>query len=304
MKKPVGIFLGSKEFGFEILKSILKANVNRDWVVLCPDDTKDDLSCLEFFQNLASQHELPIKILSSNAELLNHIDHFEPDIMFVCGYYRIISCEIISRFKKGVLGIHNSLLPKYRGGSPLVWQIINNEAFLGSTLFQFDDGTDSGPIIHQIKIPNSSTMTIDQASKKIKNEWVNELPVVLEQYVNGSVVSVSQNNSQASYCAQRVEDDGLIDWSKEAKFIDRFIRAQSHPYPCAHIIYRGEVLKIISHQIDDRIIYGISGQVFEVSDNGVSICCGDNSLIKVETIEINGQIVSAQKILNSRNIRL
>ena len=187
MKKPIGFFLGSKIFGFEIFKSILKADVNRSWVILCPDDANDERSRLNLFQSLSSQHELPLKLLSSSAQLSDYVDDFEPDIMFVCGYYRIISSEIISKFEKGVLGLHNSLLPKYRGGSPLVWQMINNEEYLGSSLFQFDEGTDSGPIIHQVKIANSSTMTIEQASEKIQNTWLSELPNVLEQYLAGAL---------------------------------------------------------------------------------------------------------------------
>jgi len=135
-----------------------------------------------------------------------------------------------------VWGIHNSLLPKYRGGSPLVWQVINREKVLGSTFFKFLDGMDEGAILDQVSIKNTSNLTIADAGNSIELEWIKKLPKIWKNFCDGRLVAKDQNHKEVTYCAQRQEFDGEINWQNHASSIDAFIRAQEHPYPRAFFL--------------------------------------------------------------------
>ncbi|MDA7546839.1 formyltransferase family protein, partial [Alphaproteobacteria bacterium] len=201
-------------------------------------------------------------------------------------------------------GVHNSLLPKYRGGSPLVWQLINREKVIGSSFFKFSSGMDDGVILDQVKIENAETMTIGEASDSLEQAWISKVPNIWKSFCKGSINPVTQNNNEASYCAQRQESDGLIDWARNAKDVDAFIRAQDVPYPRAFFKLDEKIVRVVKHSLDARKIYGTCGQVFQIIDNRAVICCGDSTAIQISKVLIDGKVVDASQILNSIKIRL
>ena len=130
-------------------------------------------SCFSEFQDYAKLNDIDLIIVNSPQMIEQYVLDVKPEIMVVCGYYRILSSRLIEKVKLGVWGIHNSLLPKYRGGSPLVWQLINKEKVIGSSFFKFSNGMDDGTILKQFKIDNSDSMTIGEASDRIERAWTN-----------------------------------------------------------------------------------------------------------------------------------
>ena len=103
---------------------------------------------------------------------------------------------------------------------------------------------------------------------------------------------------------KRQDSDGPINWKLDAKDIDAFIRAQDAPYPMAFFKLHKKIVRIVSHSIDTREIYGICGQVFQITDKSAVICCGGNTAIKVSKVLIDGSTFDASDILNSIKIRL
>merc|ERR1711991_1085111 len=160
--------------------------------------------------------------MSSPESVSELAKHYLPDVMIVCGYYRILPSSMFKFVSKGVWGIHNSLLPEYRGGSPLVWQIINEERLLGSSFFRFADGMDDGPVLAQVNISNEHKLTISDASDRIENEWLKRIPNLWSDFCNDRLYPQEQDHSKATYCAQRQEYDGVIDWRNHAGTIDAF----------------------------------------------------------------------------------
>ena len=264
------IFLGSKKFGLNLFKALYEADPTINWTVLCPPDLNDMRTYFSEFQDYAKLKDIDLLTATSPAMVEQYALDNKPDVMIVCGYYRILSAELLENVKLGVWGIHNSILPKYRGGSPLVWQLINREKVIGSSFFKFTSGMDDGVVLDQVKIENAEKMTI----------------------------------SEASDCAQRQEADGLIDWKLNAKEIDASIRAQDAPYPRVFFKLNEKIVKIVNHSIDSREIYGTSGQVFQITDNNVVICCGGCTAIQISKVLIDGTIVDATTIINSIKMRL
>ena len=293
------VFLGSKKFGFEIFKSLLEANSDVTWTVLCPPDFDDSRSNFKDFETYAQFKNLELIVAPSPDSVLQHAKTHKPDIMIVCGYYRILSAELFKQVNHGVFGFHNSLLPKYRGGSPLVWQMINNEPVLGSSLFRFSHGVDDGPLLDQVKIVNNADLFIGDAMDLIEREWLSKLPTLWQKICDGQMQLIEQEHDQATYCAQRQEGDGCIDWTESANDVNRFIRAQAHPYPRAFFELNGSRIKIVAHETDARKVYGRPGQVFEVRDEYITVCCGDNTVIRIIRVEKGNQCVLAPSVVTS-----
>ena len=298
------VFLGSKKFGLNLFKALYEADPTINWTVLCPPDLNDMRTYFSEFQDYAKLKDIDLLTATSPAMVEQYALDNKPDVMIVCSYYRILSAELLENVKLGVWGIHNSILPKYRGGSPLVWQLINREKVIGSSFFKFTSGMDDGVVLDQVKIENAEKMTIGEASDSIEQAWIAKVPEIWANFCKGDIHPAEQNHKEASYCAQRQEADGLIDWKLDAKEIDASIRAQDAPYPRVFFKLNEKIVKIVNHSIDSREIYGTSGQVFQITDNNVVICCGGCTAIQISKVLIGGTIVDATTIINSIKMRL
>ena len=171
------------------------------------------------------------------------------DLILVLGWYYMIPKSIRELAKYGAWGIHASLLPKYAGGAPLNWAIINGEKQTGVTLFRMEDGVDDGDIIAQksfsIKYEDTIKEVYDKAtiaSKQILAEILNNIK---------NVKFTPQDKNKIEVHPQRNPKDGMIDWNKSAVEIYNFIRAQTLPYPCAFSIINDRAIKIIDSKITD-----------------------------------------------------
>lgn len=298
------IFLGSKKFGFNIFKTLYSTNPAVSWCVLCPPDADDNRSYYDEFQKYCGFNNIDLITTSSSKVIIDQSKQHNADVMIVCGYYKLLSEEVLNSFQLGVWGIHNSLLPKYRGGSPLVWQIINNEDVIGSSLFKLTPGMDDGPVLEQIKINNACGLTINEAQEKLEAKWIKKLPKLWREFVHNSIHAHNQDHTLATYCAQRNEADGQINWSLNAKAIDAFIRAQGFPYPRAFFKIDKKIVRIIKHKLEPEIVYGTPGQIFRIGEDFITVCCQGNTAIRLYLVEIEGVQVNAKKVINSIKIRL
>ena len=146
------LFIGSKQLGLDCLKTIYSQSKETLVGVLTFDDTSDGRSKFNDFIDFCSTNEIPMFIAKNKTESEKIVKKQHPDICIVVGWYWLFSNEILSEVPNGLLGIHNSLLPKYRGGAPLVWSIINGEKNIGFSMFTLTEGMDEGDIWFQYKI--------------------------------------------------------------------------------------------------------------------------------------------------------
>ena len=298
------LFLGSKKLGFELFKSLYLTDDRVQWAILCPPDLNDTRTYFNEFSDFARSHNIDLIVANSPDMVVEFARNFSPCVMIVNGYYRILPTELFDLVSHGVWGIHNSLLPKYRGGSPLVWQLINCEPEVGSTFFKFSKGMDDGPVLDQVRVSNKTNLTISEAGDLIEREWLERMPNLWKQFIGGEVDAYEQDHSKATYCAQRQDFDGGITWSLSANQVDAFIKAQSSPYPRAWFVYEDHQIRVVRHEIDPRTIYGSAGQVFERGEQYVTVCCGGDTGIKLIELEIEGQKKAAADVLRTIKGRL
>lgn len=179
----------------------------------------------------------------------NEIASYNPDVILVMGWYYMVPSQIRNLAKYGAWGIHASLLPKYAGGAPLVWAIIEGESESGVTLFKLDNGVDDGDIIEQGKISIEPMDTI----KQVYDKATALSKVILSKVLTADEVSFTpQDKNDIEVYPQRSPDDGEIDWTWPADRIHNFIRAQTRPYPGAWTIIKNKKVTIWDASIEDK----------------------------------------------------
>lgn len=170
----------------------------------------------------------------NNTAFLSEVKKLSPDLLLVAGWYYMVGRELRATAPLGAVGLHGSLLPKYRGGAPLVWTMIHGENKGGLSLFYLDDGVDTGDIIGQESFPIEENETIAHALAKMEDAAASLLGAYLPLLATGRAPRIPQDHNQATIFPQRTPNDGEIDWNKSPTEIRAFIRAQTRPYPGAY----------------------------------------------------------------------
>jgi methionyl-tRNA formyltransferase len=173
-----------------------------------------------------------------------------PDLIVTVGWYFMIPKRMREIAPLGCIGIHGSLLPKYRGGAPLVWAIINGEKETGLTLFYLEDGVDDGDIIDQKSFPIEEEDTIKDLLVKLEEDSIKVLLNNLPKIEKGNAPRIKQDETIATYVPQRKPEDGEINWEWDSKRIKNFIRAQTKPYPGAFTFMKNKKIIIWDASIE------------------------------------------------------
>jgi methionyl-tRNA formyltransferase len=298
------LFIGSKELGLAMLRCLQEADESLKWTIIHPNDASDARSALNRFKAHAEANNIDLFVPSSAAEAKRMILDSAPDVVFVSGWYTLLDEQTLAAAEKGFYGLHVSLLPKYRGGSPLVWSIINGDPQVGATVFRFAQGMDDGEILLQVRVPNHPEDNVESILNKIQASLLVELPSKWKAVLDGSPPLSEQNHSDATFCGKRVPEDGRIDWSLPAMKVHDFIRAQTPPYPGAYSSLKGKKIVFLRTAVDERVFFGTPGQVVQCFKDSVVVACGHASAIRVMEIAIDGVPTNAAKAMSSISIRL
>lgn len=244
---------------------------------------------LNQLQKIAGQNKIPLYVMNkmNHPETIDCIRRFAPELIIVSGWYHLIGKEILGIPPKGVIGLHGSLLPKYKGGAPLVWQIINGEEYAGITLFYMTEETDSGDIIAQAKVEIKERDTISTLYDKVGQAGIHLLKENLPLLSEGRAPRRKQELEQGSVYSQRTAEDGHICWSDTAENIYNFIRAQTRPYPGAFSLYEKNRIHIWSAEIVDTIdMDTIPGEIISVKEEYFDVVAKEKAVRVLEwTIE-------------------
>jgi len=240
------IFIGTSKFAVPALESLIKEKYNIITVITTPDKPigrKQELNHSPIKQT-ALKYNLPIlqpeKILSIKKEILD----LKPDLIIVSSYGQIIPKEILDIPSLKCLNIHPSLLPKYRGPSPIQTTILNGDKATGITIMLMDEKMDHGSIISQIKINIKPNENYQDLEKKLSRESGNFLIKILPLYLNNKIKIQEQDESKASYTKILSREQGEIDLNKSAQEIERKIRA-FYPWPGTWFYLNKKRIKIL-----------------------------------------------------------
>lgn len=245
MEKLKIVYLGATSFSKEILTFLIENGINIEMIFTIPEefgisysDTKVKNYNYVNLHEFAAKHNITCNEIESKTgkKITDYYDglvQMQPDVILVMGWYYMVPKKIRDVAKYGTWGIHASLLPKYAGGAPLVWAIINGEKETGVTLFRLDDGVDDGDIIEQ----KSFAILKEESIREVYAKATAASKEILLHALNNieSIQFIPQDKSKIEVWPQRKPADGEIDLNWDADRIYNFIRAQAPPYPGAFI---------------------------------------------------------------------
>lgn len=251
------VFFGTPAFAATILEKLAKSGIFPTLAVCNPDQPTGRKKALTAppVKRLIVNSKLQIKILQpENLRTISHkLFAFGPDFGVVAAYNKIIPKEVIEGFPLGIIGVHPSLLPKYRGPSPIQTAILDGVTETGVTLYLLDEKIDHGPIIAQRKLTtyNLQLITYEELLKKLAELGAELLIETLPKFIKGEIKPASQNEAEATYTKKFKTEDGFVELVKDAPdFIARKIMALT-PEPGVYTIKDGKRLKLLEVQERD-----------------------------------------------------
>jgi len=166
-----------------------------------------------------------------------------PDVGVVVAYGELIPRELLSLPAHGMLGVHPSLLPAYRGAAPVAWALLSGETTTGVTIFRLNERLDAGEIVLQQRVPILPREDAEALTGRLASLGAERLLEALEAIGTGRATFTPQEETQATFAPKLTKADGRIDWVKSAEVIERLVRAMA-PWPGAVTEWRGAALRV------------------------------------------------------------
>ncbi len=256
---PKWVFFGSSEFSVCVLDELLLHNIKPSLIVTTPDKPKGRKLILTPTPTKlwAEQHEVevidPASLTKENADLIYKLSSNDYNLFLVASYGKIIPRTIFELPPRKTLNIHPSLLPKYRGASPIQSQILNGEQSVGVTIMQIEETMDTGPIVIQKEVPLQETLGRLELEKLLAIEGARLFAHILPEWLRGTIDPIIQNETEATYCAKITKEDGLIDLSEEAHKNLLKIKAFEE-WPGTYFFHDGKRIKVLDAKIENGFL--------------------------------------------------
>lgn len=221
------VFFGTEDFSLGTLTKLIETGYQISAVVTKPDSKKGRGQTLipPAVKVFAEQHDIPVWQPSKLTEITELIQSLQPVVGILVSYGKIIPQSIIDLFDPGIINVHPSLLPRYRGPSPVETAILQGDTETGVSIMQLSAKMDAGPVYQQrahIKVTTKDALYNNLSV--IGSEMLSE---ALPSIINGSIIATPQNDAEATYCQLIQKNDGVIDWAKPSSAIEREINAYS-----------------------------------------------------------------------------
>lgn len=301
------VFAGTPAFGLPCLDALAQSNHRIQAIYTQPDRPAGRGRKLQAsaVKEWAITKEIPVyqPLNFKNQETIDELAALKPDLMIVIAYGLILPKAVLEIPKLGCVNVHASLLPRWRGASPIQHAILHGDAESGVTIMQMDVGMDTGDMLHKVTCAITQQDTAYTLHDKLAQISAQPLLVTIEALANHTAVPEVQNNELATYAGKINKEDACINWQQSAAEIDQKIRA-FNPWPIAYTHLNEEVLRI--HQAQVVAIEGSQapGTVVNIDKKGMLVATGKQALL-VEKIQLpGGKIISIADWLNSSKSQL
>ncbi len=285
------VFMGTPDFAAGALKSLIEAGHEITAVVTQPDKAKGRSQELlpPPVKVVALEHGIPVlqPVRIKRPEEVEKLKQYPADIYVVAAFGQILSQEILDIPEYGCLNIHASLLPKYRGASPIQHVIIDGEEKTGITIMQMDAGLDTGDMLYQKEIaisPKDTYASLHDKLMVLGGEAIVEALPLLEQ---GKLVPRKQEDALSCYAHLIDKTMGKLDFTKSAEILDRLIRGLN-PWPSAYTTYHGKQLKVWEAEPVESPKAGKPGEILAVEKDAVLVAAGSGAL-RITSLQLSGK---------------
>ncbi|WP_294703645.1 methionyl-tRNA formyltransferase [uncultured Fusobacterium sp.] len=249
----------------------------------------------------ALEHNIPVYQPNSlkNEETQNLIKNLNPDLIVVVAYGKILPKEIIDMPKYGVINVHSSLLPKYRGAAPINAALIHGEVESGVSIMYIAEELDAGDVILTVKTPISDEDTFLTLHDRLKELGAQGLIQAVRLIEKGEAPRIVQNHSEATFVKPFSKEDCRINWEKSEREIFNFVRGMN-PFPSAFTTLDEKIFKIYAVEENfKKYDNGVCGEVVDLKKGkGVVVKTGNGSVILTQVKPENKKLLNGADIIN------
>ncbi len=298
------VFAGTPDFAAQILEVLAKSNHQILAVLTQADRPKGRGQVLSQspVKQLAFRHTIPVyqPARLKEPDIQKILSDLKPDLMIVAAYGLILPKEILSIPKYGCMNVHASLLPHWRGASPIQHSILNGDAITGITMMQMNEGLDTGDIL----AVESCAIELHETSGSLQERLATIagplLLNTLQQLKQKKLKPIKQENEFASYAPKISKQEAKIDWTKSTSEIDRIVRA-FNPWPIAFSSIDGQTIRIFEGEPLDLVIEVLPGIIVQSSTQGILVGTGEG-VYKINQLQLpGGKPMKVKEILNSKS---
>ncbi len=285
------IFMGTPDFAVPTLESLIQGPDQIIAVVTQPDRPKGR------GRKLVAP---PIKLLAQKfgidlyqptsiktAEFFTTLRSYDPDIIVVAAYGRILPETIIDLPRYGCINVHGSLLPRHRGAAPIQWSIIKGDLEVGVTIMQMDKGMDTGDILMKAAIIPDPDETAGSLFPRAARLGSHTLMDTLDMVSQGGLATIRQDDSLATSAPMLRKEDGLIDWKREAHKIHCLIRGLD-PWPSAYSYLDNRKFQLFRPEVVHQSSARQPGTLLRADREGLLVAAGGSCLL-IKEVKMEGK---------------
>ena len=285
------LFLGTPDFAVKALEKLIDCGYDVVGVVTQPDKKRNRGSEVSFSPVKEYALSKGIKVYqyeSVRREGVEDIKALNPDVMITCAFGQIISQEILDIPKHGVLNIHASLLPKYRGSSPIQWCLLNGEKITGVTIMKTALAVDSGDILLQRQLDILPDENAGELFDRLSELGGEAIIKALELINSGKAQFTKQDETKATHYPMISKEDGLIDWNLSAVDIFNKMRGFT-PWPSAFTYLDGKLFKVLKSKVfDGELPLDLTAGGVYTTKNSAFVKCG-KGVLQLLQVQLEGK---------------
>jgi len=285
------IFMGTPSFAVPVLRGIHESNHELIGVVTQPDKPRGRGRKLGVSPVKELAMELRLRVMqpetTKDEAFIGQVKRMSPDLIVVAAYGRILTKDLLDIPPLGCINVHASLLPKYRGAAPIQRAIVNGERRTGVTIMKMDEGMDTGDILLAQEMEIRDEDTAQSLHDRLAQVGAGLIIKAMDQLDGETLRPIPQDHREASYAPPLKKEDGLIEWSQDARDIFNQIRG-FNPWPGAFTYLKGLRLKIFSCEVINEEVREGVGKVVQSGSEGVRVSTGKGSLL-IKEVQLEGR---------------
>ena len=284
-------FMGTPDFAVDCLKALVESEHEIVGVFCQPDKPvgRKQILTPPDVKVEALKHNLPIfqPVSLRNGKGVEILNEIKPDLIIVVAYGKILPDDFLAFPKYGCINIHASILPKYRGASPIHFAVLNGDEETGVTSMQMDSGLDTGDILLVKKAKIDINDTTERMYEVLAPLGAEVLMETIDLVEKSGLNPIKQDDNLATKVGLLSKDMSSVDWTKSAFEIHNKIRGL-YSWPGASTTLGGKTLKLHSSVLSDKKGNNIPGEVVDTK-NGFIVACGDNMCIELTNVQLEGK---------------
>lgn len=300
------VFMGTPDYAVKTLEALIAAGHEVAAVFAQPDKPvgRKHILTPPPVKVCAEEHGVPVfqPATLKDGEAKKILEEIAPDVIVVVAYGKILPESILSIPRLGCVNGHASLLPKYRGASPIQWCIVCGEEETGVTVMQMDEGMDTGDILLTEKVKIGENETAEELFDRLSVVSADLMVAAIDKLGKGEITPIPQNHNEATYAPIIKKEMALLTFDKTAKETVCAIRGY-YSWPCAHFFLEGKRIKVISAHIGGKTNFAPA--TVASNKDELAVACKDGITVVLDTIQPEGsKPMTAKQFLCGKSIAL